>query len=114
MRISDWSSDVCSSDLRWQIAHGILHATTTSRLPKACWVLRPRSRVARLRRPRGRSCRRGPTQKAASSDERRVGKECVSKCRSRWPPYHKKTNTLTRNAQRLLTQKNERQDETNK
>src|SRR3546814_10114345 len=22
------------------------------------------------------------------SDERRVGKECVSTCRSRWPPYH--------------------------
>src|SRR3546814_16906472 len=24
---------------------------------------------------------------AASSDERRVGKECVSTCRSRWSPY---------------------------
>src|SRR3546814_3232709 len=22
------------------------------------------------------------------SEERRVGKECVSKCRSRWSPYH--------------------------
>src|SRR3546814_4368543 len=29
------------------------------------------------------------------SEERRVGKECVSTCRSRWSPYHlKKTNTL--------------------
>src|SRR3546814_13972719 len=26
------------------------------------------------------------------SEERRVGKECVSKCRSRWPPYHEKKN----------------------
>src|SRR3546814_11440952 len=26
------------------------------------------------------------------SEERRVGKECVSTCRSRWSPYHKKTN----------------------
>src|SRR3546814_18603162 len=26
------------------------------------------------------------------SEERRVGKECVSKCRSRWSPYHKKKN----------------------
>src|SRR3546814_10945427 len=26
------------------------------------------------------------------SDERRVGKECVSMCRSRWSPYHKKKN----------------------
>src|SRR3546814_13208076 len=24
----------------------------------------------------------------ASSEERRVGKECVSTCRSRWSPYH--------------------------
>src|SRR3546814_12048687 len=27
------------------------------------------------------------------SDERRVGKECVSTCRSRWSPYHSKTKT---------------------
>src|SRR3546814_18090375 len=27
-----------------------------------------------------------------SSEERRVGKACVSKCRSRWSPYHYKTN----------------------
>src|SRR3546814_12055267 len=29
----------------------------------------------------------------ARSEERRVGKECVSTCRSRWSPYHQKTNT---------------------
>src|SRR3546814_14020050 len=35
-------------------------------------------------------CRQIPPMNAAStrSDERRVGKECVSTCRSRWPPYH--------------------------
>src|SRR3546814_13876429 len=34
------------------------------------------------------------------SEERRVGKECVSTCRSRWSPYHyKKNNTLTKTAQ---------------
>src|SRR3546814_18489578 len=27
------------------------------------------------------------------SEERRVGKECVSTCRSRWSPYHKKNTT---------------------
>src|SRR3546814_1766817 len=27
---------------------------------------------------------------AERSEERRVGKECVSTCRSRWSPYHKK------------------------
>src|SRR3546814_15385649 len=30
---------------------------------------------------------------APRSEERRVGKECVSTCRSRWPPYHKKKQT---------------------
>src|SRR3546814_20420367 len=29
-----------------------------------------------------------------SSEERRVGKECVSTCISRWSPYHEKTKTL--------------------
>src|SRR3546814_12617932 len=29
----------------------------------------------------------------ARSEERRVGKECVSTCRSRWSPYHSKKNT---------------------
>src|SRR3546814_13510155 len=29
------------------------------------------------------------------SEERRVGKECVSKCRSRWSPYHYKKNHIT-------------------
>src|SRR3546814_16113792 len=29
-----------------------------------------------------------PEPDAASSEERRVGKECVSTCRSRWSPYH--------------------------
>src|SRR3546814_12775601 len=30
-------------------------------------------------------------EREARSDERRVGKECVSTCRSRWSPYHHKT-----------------------
>src|SRR3546814_975328 len=28
------------------------------------------------------------------SEERRVGKECVSTCRSRWSPYHEKTKYI--------------------
>src|SRR3546814_4244163 len=64
MRISDWSSDVCSSDLvrafdTPQRPHGVSKART------CC----PRSTKRR-------------------SEERRVGKECVSTCRSRWSPYH--------------------------
>ena len=34
----------------------------------------------------GRLC--GLTANSFSSEERRVGKECPSKCRSRWSPYH--------------------------
>src|SRR3546814_11339175 len=37
---------------------------------------------------------------AARSEERRVGKECVSTCRSRWSPYHKKKKK-TKNNQKL-------------
>src|SRR3546814_17370990 len=37
-------------------------------------------------------------REAGSSEERRVGKECVSTCRSRWSPYHsQKNNTSTTN-----------------
>src|SRR3546814_20599155 len=32
------------------------------------------------------------TRRRGRSEERRVGKECVSTCRSRWSPYHKKKN----------------------
>src|SRR3546814_2260085 len=50
-----------------------------------------------LHRPRRRfivrcltahQCRREFTRVLARSEERRVGKECVSTCRSRWSPYH--------------------------
>src|SRR3546814_2397209 len=63
MRISDWSSDVCSSDLRPRIPQ-----MRSRRFAAGPAGSRP------VRRPR--------------SEERRVGKECVSTCRSRWSPYH--------------------------
>src|SRR3546814_4039542 len=71
MRISDWSSDVCSSDL-----------SRPDRVPGAagadlCGVHRV------LRGERGADSAGLPR-----SEERRVGKECVSTCRSRWSPYH--------------------------
>src|SRR3546814_12101028 len=44
------------------------------------WRSLARARLQPLRRSKGRS------------EERRVGKECVSTCRSRWSPYHKKKN----------------------
>src|SRR3546814_10089691 len=69
MRISDWSSDVCSSDLR--DSHRRIQ---TGRRHRVRFPHTPRGRRARPRRER--------------SEERRVGKECVSTCRSRWSPYH--------------------------
>src|SRR3546814_16304934 len=79
MRISDWSSDVCSSDL------GARRAQPGGRAQRAGRRRRPgaAARRAEIDRPEGQ-CR---------SAERRVGQECVSTCRSRWSPYHSKTNT---------------------
>src|SRR3546814_18192018 len=106
MRISDWSSDVCSSDLPALL--GVpLH--------------RPPGRAAaRCRTARRGAARQGAALNAmaavpegfrylpgyvdaevqaaliaalralaeARSEERRVGKACVSTCRSRWTPFH--------------------------
>src|SRR3546814_7446664 len=74
MRISDWSSDVCSSDL----PTGTLfeYATDT---PGFTVDEDPDHLGETLLIPPG---------DAARSEERRVGKECVSTCRSRWSPYH--------------------------
>src|SRR3546814_4545246 len=77
VRISDWSSDVCSSDLCWSTtrarASSASRARGTSASCRRCWWFRPKAR----------RCTAPPR-----SEERRVGKECVSTCRSRWTPSH--------------------------
>src|SRR3546814_3642876 len=86
MRISDWSSDVCSSDLRaapMPIGTEIrmpttVEATVMVRLSSMPWAMSPQRLV--------KSGTRKPSTNR--SEERRVGKECVSTCRSRWSPYH--------------------------
>src|SRR3546814_5458884 len=78
MRISDWSSDVCSSDLKIARRYRV-------RARKGEFG-RGRVRCSTLRR-RGQ-WRREPACSDQRSEERRVGKECVSTCRSRWSPYH--------------------------
>src|SRR3546814_16664475 len=90
MRISDWSSDVCSSDL-----NRIQERCESGRLPCKNRTLSrsiPRSRpwIVRLRRDDGQHRRPYPPKR---SEERRVGKECVSTCRSRWSPYHYRKKT---------------------
>src|SRR5213076_3601878 len=62
---SDWSSDVCSSDLF------------------------PAFRDAGLITANGRT-----VTAWKRSEERRVGKECYQPCRARWSPYHEKKNRI--------------------
>src|SRR3546814_10596534 len=94
MRISDWSSDVCSSDLRR--VEGEALRTPAPRpgrdrrdrrrsVEGDCGTHQPSSppRLGEGYRPR----RPGALARAARTEERRVGKEGVSTCRSRWSPY---------------------------
>src|SRR3546814_5414171 len=76
LRISDWSSDVCSSDL--QIPAG------GPRQPHGGCCAAQREQAPSPRE----LCLAGVCINAYRSEERRVGKECVSTCRSRWSPYH--------------------------
>src|SRR3546814_5019411 len=86
MRISDWSSDVCSSDLGLDSVVGVLVASLIvgilgSVIPGYLDELAG-----------------GGTRDVVTSlvilltimeiGRARVGKECVSTCRSRWSPYH--------------------------
>src|SRR3546814_15261510 len=89
MRISDWSSDVCSSDLL--ASRGVAPRQWAGLKFLRLWAERiPQGRPAQRRRAALRADRRIGPRTAVRSDERRVGKECVSTCRSRWSPYHYK------------------------
>src|SRR3546814_17441723 len=97
MRISDWSSDVCSSDLlmmrleRAAQAREDLLGVLQCRLDHVD-LLEPAEQRAilfemvaeLLVRRRADAADHAARQR---SEERRVGKECVSTCRSRWSPY---------------------------
>src|SRR3546814_7800637 len=88
MRISDWSSDVCSSDLDRRAEEEMQSWKENA---AQCGSLRSSGLVARARRAFPSRCFTQAARsagKAARSEERRVGKECVSTCRSRWSPYH--------------------------
>src|SRR3546814_17310562 len=120
MRISDWSSDVCSSDLfqpgsedplifeverkTARIGLDLLSlAPADSRSPSIFELNLPElpltdpaqisSATDRVPVQFRRHFREMPTRLASvaaarrRSEERRVGKECVSTCRIRWPPY---------------------------
>src|SRR3546814_10599143 len=89
LRISDWSSDVCSSDLNHPSQN-----CPSSRCSKRngqrgtddCPLLvQPPSAGFDFT---GIGLGMQPSLAPLRSEERRVGKECVSTCRSRWSPYH--------------------------
>src|SRR3546814_1300300 len=87
MRISDWSSDVCSSDLHVlekRHLRNLLEAALTDGLVGGLRRHQQQRRVV----PVGGLDRSDEIGDAGRSEERRVGKECVSTCRSRWSPYH--------------------------
>src|SRR3546814_19671448 len=113
MRISDWSSDVCSSDLRrqacsWRNAEG-QWPVVSGRSGQAqgdgeslneCRAS-PSTIASGIKRA-SRDCR-GNVHHDHRSEERRVGKECVSTCRSRWSPDHlkkKKKKTHNKNTKK--------------
>src|SRR3546814_1907674 len=89
MRISDWSSDVCSSDLAAAIADALPGNGVEAAL-LAPDAVRLDSLDALLEQPLDGIVIATPSALHAEqrSEERRVGKECVSTCRSRWSPYH--------------------------
>src|SRR3546814_3344636 len=87
MRISDWSSDVCSSDLGDPAdRRRFLDDLLVLRAPRLAGVRADYDRVLRQRNTLLKTA--GAARRGSRSEERRVGKECVSTCRSRWSPYH--------------------------
>src|SRR3546814_17782125 len=125
MRISDWSSDVCSSDLL-MIASAMCSSALILNLPfqvRSGLRLLPDQAKCHTSERRARSYRPPPStvgkvhpseslhclqsvfrkperdrgqypdgRQVERSEERRVGKECVSTCRSRWSPSRYKKN----------------------
>src|SRR3546814_1755938 len=88
MRTSDWSSDVCSSDLtRQRFITNPFTGLHDDRLYKTGDVGRylPDGNVEMLGRMDDQVKIRG--FRVERSEERRVGKGCVCTCRSRWSSY---------------------------
>src|SRR3546814_12652749 len=107
LRISDWSSDVCSSDL---VGPGI-HADYDSVMASFDAAPAGKRSVRRdlltgnmfLAMDLSAQYKVGSAvsfqdKDGMRSEERRVGKECVSTCRSRWSQYHETTKLQNNNA----------------
>src|SRR3546814_17397158 len=113
MRISDWSSDVCSSDLTLREQDkpflnefaSVIREHHPNVLVTVEGFADPAGSAAynkRLGQRRAEAVREQLVQAGGLSadkvravsraEERRVGKECVSRCRSRWSAVHSKKN----------------------
>src|SRR3546814_12635268 len=96
MRISDWSSDVCSSDLEISCPSQCESLTNPVLHSRCCdFILDDKVSDKILARVSNNTSKphsyyKEDVQINRRSEERRVGKECVSTCRSRWSPYHEK------------------------
>src|SRR3546814_4638874 len=92
MRISDWSSDVCSSDLADALSRIDVYKSQTADLIEggvAGAINLRLNKPFNFKEPTVVVTARGNYGlQTERSEERRVGKECVSTCRSRWSPYH--------------------------
>src|SRR3546814_17180556 len=103
-RISDWSSDVCSSDLPGAGHAPVQHppapigdAPQRRHIP-ACLLPGPRSAPDTDSRLAGHlPLRHEPATPAPRWEERRVGKECVRKRRYRWSQYNSNKKQLKNN-----------------
>src|SRR3546814_4785792 len=81
--ISDWSSDVCSSDL-------LMYLISTKQFQLFDLI-----REQKLLKRKLSSINTAALKSSIiRSEERRVGQESVSRCRSRWSSYHKKKNRI--------------------
>src|SRR3546814_8948337 len=87
MRISDWSSDVCSSDL--PATFRLLHQDDADHHGRDHGLNDEQEgeKTGHRNFPKAWMARRGPWLEARS-EERRVGKECVSTCSSRCASYN--------------------------
>src|SRR3546814_11554609 len=91
MRSSDWSSDVCSSDLG--VHHTLLNYYFDDKQKLYDAVFARRAAVTSERRMKALNDydkATGGKPTVDRSEERRVGNERVSTCRSRWSPDHQK------------------------
>src|SRR3546814_16321324 len=86
MRMSDLSADVCSSDLVLMCGFFQHPLFPGGPIDNRAGNM--------LNVPVPAYTHRDELRRIVRSEERRVGKECVSQCSSRWSPYHSKKKTI--------------------